>query len=235
MRGSKQYIKRNFPSIYSIFKKTAVAVVPDKPHEKIFEEKYSHNLWKSKETVSGPGSTEKSTENLISSLKLLFAELNVKSILDAGCGDFGWMKNIVGNEIDYTGIDVVDELIKINSQKYQASNIRFVKKDIANESLPCADLIICRDVLVHYSINDIKKSFRNFIESGSQYILTTSFEECSNNEEIFTGGWRPLNLEIEPFNLPAPEKRIYEMMDDEGKYFPDKQLALWKLQEINIL
>jgi hypothetical protein len=144
------------------------------------------------------------------------------------------MKNIVGNEIDYTGIDVVDELIKINSLKYQAPNIRFVKKDITNESLPRADLTICRDVLVHYSINDIKKTLRNFIDSGSHYILTTSFEACHYNEEIFTGGWRPLNLEIEPFNFPAPKKRIYEMMDKEGKYFPDKHLALWKLQELKI-
>jgi SAM-dependent methyltransferase len=234
MMGSKQFIKTNFPSIYSIFKKTAVAAASTKTHEKIFEEKYSRNLWKSKETVSGPGSTEKSTENLISSLRLLLAELNVKSILDAGCGDFSWMKNIISDEIDYTGIDVVDELIKINLQKYQAPNIRFIKKDIASERLPGADLIICRDVLVHYSINDIKQTLRNFVKSGSQYVLTTSFEECRNNEEIFTGGWRSLNLEIEPFNLPAPQRRIYEMMDKEGKYFPDKHLALWKLQEIKI-
>jgi hypothetical protein len=84
MRRGRQYIKKNFPSIYSIFKKAAVALVPDKPHEKIFEKKYSHNLWKNDETVSGPGSTGKSTENLISSLKSLLDELKVKSILDAG-------------------------------------------------------------------------------------------------------------------------------------------------------
>lgn len=234
MSKNKEYVRRNFPFIYSLFKKIGVAVIPNKPHEKIFKEKYTQNRWKCTETVSGPGSTEISTENLKNELKQLLIELKIKSILDAGCGEFNWMKNIIGCEIDYAGIDVVDELIRINVQKYYIANIKFFKKDITSDALPFAGLIICRDVLVHYSISDIKKALENFKASGSGYLLATTFNSLQKNEEIFTGGWRPLNLEISPFNFPPPQRRIFEKMDKDGKYFPDKHLALWNLQELNI-
>ena len=40
--------------------------------------------------------------------------------------------------------------------------------------------------------------------SDSLFLLTTSFPSRSENYEIKTGGWRPLNLEITPFNFGLP-------------------------------
>jgi len=57
-----------------------------------FTEIYKSNYWGSKESVSGIGSTLIYTENLRSKLPDLFQLYSIKSIFDAPCGDFNWMK-----------------------------------------------------------------------------------------------------------------------------------------------
>jgi hypothetical protein len=75
---------------------------------------------------------------------------------------------------------------------------------------------------------------KNFVASGSSYLLTTDFKGDFKNIDIAMGDWRPLNLEKAPFNLPAP---LYKYQEDstlgQGKY-PDKYLSLWKLSDLNL-
>jgi hypothetical protein len=80
----------------------------------IFTNIYKHNLWESRESVSGPGSSLAQTRTIIKQLSLLIKQLQVKTLLDAPCGDFHWMKE-VNPEIDlYIGVDIVSELIEEN-------------------------------------------------------------------------------------------------------------------------
>jgi hypothetical protein len=89
--------------------------------------------------------------------------------------------------------------------------------------------------LVHFSFSDVKKTLLNFKNSGSNYLLTTTYVDRGVNRDIRTGGWRALNLELPPFNLPKPLRIIKEEnLDDKGIYF-DKCMGLWDLSKISLI
>lgn len=195
--------------------------------KEIFAKIYKHNLWGGAESVSGPGSSLHESQKLIDNLPSLFDLYDIKSILDAPCGDFNWMQHVPKHNIFYIGIDIVDELIKNNSDKYASHQTRFMVKNIVEDALPFADLIICRDGLVHLSLMQIKKAIENFKKSGSKYLLTTHFPLVTENKDIKTGEWRPLNFCLAPFNFSQPMLVIKETTSV-------KTMALWKLSHLTV-
>jgi 2-polyprenyl-3-methyl-5-hydroxy-6-metoxy-1,4-benzoquinol methylase len=201
----------------------------------VFNKIYSKNTWGSTESASGRGSEIQHTKTLLKGLNRVSKDLGVKSMLDAPCGDFNWMQQLDRTRFSYIGMDIVEDLIDSLNAKYaQDSQVTFQAGNIIAGELPQVDLIFCRDCLVHFSFEDIHKSLSNFRKSGSKYLLTTSYTDRGVNRDIQTGGWRPINLEKEPFNLPKPLKIIHENnLDDLGLYF-DKSMALWKLSDINV-
>jgi hypothetical protein len=96
--------------------------------------------------------------------------------------------------------------------------------------LPKADIIICRDCLVHFSFNDVFSALRNICRNESTYFLSTTFSKHKRNSNIYTGSWRPINLVVPPFSLPDPILLIKEGCTDDGA--ADKSLALWKIEDI---
>jgi hypothetical protein len=190
------------------------------------------NLWGSRESVSGPGSDIEQTKTLVMELPELFKSNGIKTILDIPCGDFNWMRKVDLSAIDYIGADIVDELISENTKKYNSCNKKFVSLNIITDVLPKQDLIFTRDCFVHLSYNDIKKAVKNIKTSGCKYLFTTTFINHHNNHDIVTGGWRPINLQDEPFNFPEPEYILIEnCTEDDGKY-KDKSLGLWIIGKI---
>lgn len=77
----------------------------------------------------------------------------------------------------------------------------------------------------HRVINTVK-ALKSIRESGSRYLLTTTFP--GKNRDIVTGQWRKLNLQADPFNLPAPLKLFSEQCTEPGG--EDKALGLWALK-----
>ncbi len=199
-----------------------------------FTKIYKRNSWGSYETVSGTGSSIDATKELVKQIPILIDKLHIRTLIDAPCGDFNWMKHVELNIEKYIGIDIVPELINNNQQNYTSDNRKFLNLDITRDNLPQADIILCRDCLVHLSFNDIEKAIKNFQKSNSQYLLTTSFTDRANNEDITTGEWRPINLELEPFNFPKPLYLINEKCMEEGGEFADKSLALWRVADLPI-
>ncbi|MFE3898712.1 MULTISPECIES: glycosyltransferase [Priestia] len=202
------------------------------PIKQIFTNIYTENLWGSSESVSGSGSSLFQTRTIIEELSLLIKRLQIKTLLDAPCGDFHWMKEVQTNLELYTGVDIVSELIEENNKKYSAYNKKFLTLNILQDVLPRADLILCRDCLVHLSFDDIHSALVNFKKSKSKYLLTTTFTNTSQNIDIKTGEWRPLNLEIHPFNLIKPILVINENCTEMNMAYTDKSLALWDLDKI---
>jgi SAM-dependent methyltransferase len=199
--------------------------------ESVFRRFFFDNVWGSTETVSGPGSTAWSTEEIRGQLPSLFRELDVQLLLDAGCGDFNWMRD-VELELDYLGCDIVPELIRQNRQRYQNCSRRFICLDIINDRLPRVDLILCRDFLGHLPFDLIRSALSNFLDSRSKYLLATSFPEWSiNNDITLVGDWRPLNLERDPFYFPQPLRLIQELNVGDARY-ADKSLGLWRLGDV---
>ena len=194
--------------------------------EILFTEFYKTNVWGSAESISGPGSELKYASNIIKLLPALLSKYNIKSINDAPCGDFNYMKEIDLTGIDYTGYDIVKRLIKSNNDKYKTGNIKFQYADVVQEILPLCDLILSRDMFIHFSYEDALKTIKNFKLTGCRYLLTNNYPAILNNVDIKTGSWRPVNLLMEPYCFDEPVEIIEEYNSEEHGV---KQLALFKL------
>lgn len=205
-----------------------------KSPEKIFSDAFRGNKWGDEESISGPGSKLSVTEAIRRAIPELISDLGIHSVVDIPCGDFNWMSRL-DLKVDYTGADIVDEIIQENLRKYFGSNRKFIKLDILKDLLPKADLLLCRDCLVHFSFAHIFQSLRNIRSSGCEYLLTTTFIDRKNNIDIPTGTWRPINLQIPPFNLNAPLRLIDEQYKGEGGIYADKCLGLWRISDLGAL
>lgn len=199
--------------------------------KQIFENIFKNNLWRGRTSFSGRGADPDQTENIRKEIPILLKEMKIKSILDIPCGDFNWMKEIDLDGIKYIGADIVEDIVK-NNNKYKTKGKTFKVLDITQDKLPKVDLIIVRDCLVHMSYPDIAKAIKQIKASKSKYLLTTTFPGRMENNDIATGRWFPINLEIDPFSFPQPIKVVNEgCTQSKGKY-SDKSLGLWKISKI---
>ena len=184
------------------------------------------------EMISGPGSDLVQTAVISSEIPAVIKEFDIQTMLDAPCGDFYWMRRVELGVKTYIGVDIVRELVERHTRDHANANRRFMCRDITKDTLPCVDMIFSRDALVHLSNSDAQAALANFKASGSKYLLMTTFAETPRNEDILTGGWRPINFQRAPFNLPPPLKLINEHCTEDGGKYPDKSLGLWKLEDI---
>lgn len=199
----------------------------------VFTEIYQSNQWRSSESISGTGSENKQTETLIKSLDKLFADLQISSVLDLPCGDFNWMQRVNLSQVNYTGADIVQELIESNRNKFAGiENVNFRVLNLISDPLPATDLIMVRDCMVHLSFEDIHRAIKNIKSSGSKFLLATTFTDHKLNRDIVTGFWRPINLQEGPFHFPAPMVIINENCTEGDGEFKDKSMALWEISKI---
>ncbi|KOU57724.1 hypothetical protein ADK57_38080 [Streptomyces sp. MMG1533] len=196
----------------------------------VFTDIYRTNRWGSDETRSGPGSELQRMKRVMAQISELVRELGVRSVLDAPCGDFNWMRYVDLHGADYLGGDVVAELVESNRARYRSPGRDFQLLDFTAQPVPRVDLILCRDALVHFSYQHVVEALTRFRESGSRYLLTTTFFGTPANTDILTGWWRPINLRLAPFGLPEPLRVIGD--DESDDFYEDKALALWDLGQI---
>ena len=200
--------------------------------EERFRHIYKSNHWSEAESVSGPGSTLEETEPIRRELPSLLKELGATSLLDLPCGDFHWMKNVDLTGVHYIGGDLVGDLVERNHAKHACDGVEFRKIDLVNDTLPAADVILCRDCLVHLSLTDMQAALVNISRSGAKWLLTTNFPSVTQNDDIVTGQWRPVNLTLPPLNLPQPTEIIAEnCLENE---FADKTLGRWLVEKLKL-
>ncbi len=200
--------------------------------EGVFSCIYRRNIWLGDESISGPGASLRQTEAIRTELPLLIDRLGTRTLLDAPCGDFNWMKETKLRLDQYIGADIVDELVQSNRRLHSSEHRSFVKKNLIRDPLPRVDLILCRDCLVHLSYADARSALRNFRSSNSTYLLATTFTERRSNADIVTGDWRPINLQAPPFDLPAPIALLDEQCSEGNGLYKDKGLGLWRTADI---
>ena len=201
-----------------IYQKNKELIFNQDTSEKRFNLIYKTNFWSSNESVSGYGSELKNTINIEKEIINIIKKYQIKSILDAPCGDFNWVKNILDKELSYIGGDIVQEIIDNNIRKFKSNNIKFIKLDITDESLPDSDLMICRDCLIHLSFQSIKLFFENFRKSNINYLLLTTYKMKDTTKEIDNldipdGEYREIDLSKPPFYLPKPLEEILDKQE----------------------
>jgi hypothetical protein len=119
----------------------------------IFREAFRSNLWGG-DSRSGPGSSREQTARVESALPAIFERLGVRRFLDVPCGDFSWMSRVDLRGASYIGGDLLPEIVAENRARHSQPDRTFLQLDIMTSDLPPADLMLCRDCLVHLSNAD---------------------------------------------------------------------------------
>jgi hypothetical protein len=196
--------------------------------EALFTQVYETSGWDSAESGSGTGSELRATVDIRERLPELLTRLDVRTMLDAPCGDLNWMRHIPLPVETYHGVDIVASVIEKNRQEYGNEQRDFAVADLTKDKLPYVDLILCRDCLVHVSFQDAADILENFRATGAQWLVINTYANVERNHNQFTGrNWRQLNMQLPPFNFPAP----LESFPDGGEVDPNR-LGLWRLEDL---
>lgn len=200
--------------------------------DSVFKTIYAENKWGNAETVSGPGSQKDVAELLIVPLNEWMNRLDVQTVLDLPCGDGNWIFDLDLHNRNYIGGDIVPELIEQIQSNYEAPNREFRVLNLISDALPEADLLLCRDCFVHLSNEFIVNGLQNIRRSGITYVAMTHFPDFPRNYDIPTGQWRPVNLQLSPYNLPEPITMIEEWFPEGTDPRYRKVLALWRCDDL---
>jgi Methyltransferase domain len=198
-----------------------------------FERIHDRNLWGAAESASGLGSELDATAVLRAEWPGLLTRLGIASLLDAPCGDAGWI-NSTGLAVRTIGVDIVPALIERLRARAAAGEIGgdYRLADITRDSLPRCDAILCRDCLVHLSFANIERAVANFARSGATWLIATTFPEWQTNQDCEDGDWRALNFERAPLDWGAPVELLNENCTEAGGGWRDKSLGVWRIAEI---
>jgi SAM-dependent methyltransferase len=181
---------------------------------KAFTEIYDDKAWgvgSGGQGTSGGGSTVPATVVYRAFLQDFMKQHGVKSVVDAGCGDWEFSSTMDWTGIDYTGFDVVASVIAEDQKKYGAPNIKFQTADIVRTPLPAADLLVCKDVLQHLPAENVL-AFLAQLPKYKDALLTDTVDKTTltaENHEIAPGKFRPLDLTQPPFNVPGLKVLTY--------------------------
>lgn len=193
---------------------------------------YSTNLWSDPESRSGVGSTLDSTRVVRAALPAALRQLEARVLLDVPCGDFTWMGQVDLSGIEYIGGDIVPSIIEQNRRLHASDARRFLEIDLTRDVLPDADVLLCRDCLVHLSYANIRAVLANVARANIRYVLMTSFPGRGDNRDVVDGDWRTLDFQAAPFFFPEPVLTIIEECEEEGGSYADKSLLAWRVADL---
>jgi hypothetical protein len=189
-------------------------------NKEFFREVYRHNTWKGEHSRSGPGSEGAFAAKKAEILRQWIGSHRVRSLLDIGCGDFYWMREIVPLLDVYVGVDIVPELIAENSRFYGADKVTFLELDLtvpgAAARLPRNnwDLITCVDVFGHL-VNDEVSRLLGFLtqSAGARYLLVTNRRDADSSAYLSREKSRDEGIDIEfhPIFQQSAFRRTAEM------------------------
>ena len=174
-------------------------------------------------------------KNLCNELATIIQQYNIKNIVDCGCGSFNYLIPLVDflhkNINSYIGIDIVDHIIDDN-KKYSNNKFNFIIDDICStDKIQNADLVICKEVLMHISTKLINDFFRNLKNRNVKYVLISSFRNEKSPPRVDgvsgLGVLFKINLFTNPYNFGGPLEVITESDKSD-----DAKLYMWRVSEL---
>ena len=166
---------------------------------------------------SGSGSSPANTARYRRFLATYMRDHQVRSVLDIGCGDWQSTRLINWAGIEYTGIDLVPEVILRNHFRYgHQRNLVFACGDaLTVPRLLDTDLIIVKDLLQHWPDTAISQLEERL--AGRRALLTYDLRRDGAHADTEPGGYRPLDLTRHPFRWPVTERLRYTSVSHEGR------------------
>jgi hypothetical protein len=183
--------------------------------EQVFTEIYAKNSWGGDkgEFFSGGGTADESISGAyVDCLKELGKRLELGELhaVDLGCGDMKIGTRISEMFSSYTGVDIVEELVKRHNQSLGTETRRFLHLDIIEDDLPDGDLCMIRQVLQHLSNAQIVKILQKV--KKYKYVLITEHNPSPNP------GLRK--------NLDKPHGGDIRIYDNSGIYLEDPPFGI---------
>ena len=168
-----------------------------------FEKIYATNEWV---RGSGEGSSPINNRGYVAFLERFIRDRSMSSVVDLGCGDWQFSKNIDWGSARYDGYDIVSSVVSKNKELYATKNVSFNLYSGNFLDLPRADLIIAKDVLQHWS-NETILQFLPILGRYKYALLTNCVNPTGDtlNADVEDGGFRYLDLRLAPFSLNAVE------------------------------
>jgi len=150
--------------------------------------------------TSGTGSTLEITREYRAYLEDFIKTHHIKSVVDAGCGDWTFSSAIDWNGASYLGVDIASDVIATVRAKHEKATIKFQVGDITDD-LPAADLLISKDVLQHLS-NELVHNFieNNLRKRKYKWVILTN-DRGNTNSDVESGGYRAIDLAAPPFDV----------------------------------
>jgi hypothetical protein len=220
-----KYYRKPLPVVWGAVSGAQVDDNMPKKFGAIFE----NNSWQDPISKSGPGSNPSYTKRLRWALPALVKKYGISSMLDAPCGDFVWMKDIIfPTGFQYFGCDIVKELVYDLQEKYGSATRKFAEFDIVSDKLPNSDLWLCRDCFIHLPNAYVFRALENFARSEIPYLLASNYHYGASNPDVVMGGFRLINLQVDPFFLPKPIDSIIDYVYP----FPARRLSLWSRSQV---
>jgi len=181
-----------------------------------------------RESVSGYGSSMKNTREIRAALPIIFSTYSIKSMIDMPCGDWNWMQHVDLTGIDYLGLDIVPDMIAHHDGSFDQ---RFKVHDAVVDSLPYADMLLCRDFLFHIPFKQGMQVMQHIRDAGIKYLLATTFPDAPVYDVIEDAciRWRKVDMMSEPYNLPDP---LYVVQENNSSACQGRQVCLWSLKDI---
>lgn len=162
--------------------------------------------------TSGTGSTVQATDLYRRYLETFMKEKGIKSVVDAGCGDWEFSQKIDWTGIDYKGYDIVAKVVEANKKSFARPGVQFFVGNIVEDDLPAADLLISKHVLQHLPNADVKKFLDKQLGKYKHVILTNGVNAVDlggTNTDIKPGGYRELDITRPPFSVRGRKALTY--------------------------
>lgn len=144
--------------------------------------------WWGNKSKSGEGSEGSFAEYKKTLLNTLIQKYPIKSIVDFGCGDFNWMKDVTGLS-KYVGVDIVRFLIEEHNKTYKSDVHNFIYGNIANTKFhpdfikhhgTKFDMGILFDILGHQLWDEIETSLDFILNKlDIKYLLVSNDKNCN--------------------------------------------------------
>lgn len=183
--------------------------------EEVFTDIYKNELW-GQGQGSGGGSSIEITTGYRIFLQEFIDEHEIKSVVDYGCGDWQFSKLINwSSDPDrvYLGIDCVQAVVDKCNTKFGNDKTKFICSNTL-EGVEKSDLLIIKDVLIHWPNQEIIKFIKQ-LNSSKKFKYTLITVQCNQeklNEDIQFGEFHNLDLNKPPFNFKC--KVVYKWDSD---------------------
>jgi len=198
-----------------------------------FRSIYSGSEWQlGADALSGLGSREETTRPFCRFLEAFLRGEGIRSIVDLGCGHWpsGYQRFVDWGSASYVGVDIVPRVVEDNraylrrTSRLAAFGLRsasFVEAD-ARAPLPPADLLLVKDVLMHWPNEAVGAFVEGHLRSAApkyRYVMLVQNETplpgVRTMIDIEAGQLLPFDIRDPPFE--APVRNVFSWQSDEMK------------------